>query len=344
MTPKENGFSFPAEWEKHAATWLTYPHNIETWEDRLPKVQIQYNAFVKAISEKEFVNIICRDEEHSHEITIMLEKANTQMANVKMHLFGSNDSWCRDHGPAFLINREKKDKILVNWEYNAWGGKYPPFDLDNAVPQKVASYLGVNCVTPGIVMEGGSIEVNGLGDLITTEACLLNKNRNPNLTKEDIESALIQYYGVQKIHWLDDGIIGDDTDGHIDDTVRFVNNNTVVAAFEENTEDENHKILQTNIDLLEKIRLVNGDLLNIIKLPMPSPVFSEGVRLPASYANFYICNERVIVPIYNCSNDQIALEIIQSCFPNHEVIGLASDEIIWGLGSFHCLSQQEPLL
>jgi agmatine deiminase len=344
MNPKRNGFSFPAEWEKHSATWLTYPHNEETWENRLPKVLDQYNAFVRAISEKELVNIICKDEKHSAKVRQMLEIANVEMSTITIHSFGSNDSWCRDHGPAFLLNRTANKKIILNWEYNAWGGKYPPFDRDNEIPKKVAEYLNLNYVSPGLVMEGGSVEFNGAGDLITTEACLLNKNRNPKLSKTEIEEALILNYGVERIHWLGDGILGDDTDGHIDDTVRFVNNNTVLAAFEKNEADENHLILEHNIELLEKISLASGERLSVVRLPMPKPVFSEGIRLPASYANFYICNERVIVPIYNCSNDDIALSIIQSCFPDREVIGLLSDEIIWGLGSFHCLSQQEPLL
>lgn len=344
MSPKENGFYFPAEWEKHSATWLTYPHNIETWEERLPKVQTQYNAFVKAIAEKELVNIICKDDFHGAHIHMLLSEVGVHMPNIKIHSFGSNDSWCRDHGPAFLLNRSANKKMIVDWGYNAWGGKYPPYDKDNQIPSKVAAYLNFDFISPGFIMEGGSVEFNGQGDLITTKACLLNKNRNPQLNQKQIEHLLIQHYGVSKIHWLGDGIVGDDTDGHIDDTVRFVNNNTVVAAFEDDKNDENHAILQSNIERLENIRLHNGESLHIIKLPMPDPVFSEGLRLPASYANFYICNGRVIVPIYNCPKDKEALDILQSCFPDREVMGLLSTEIIWGLGSFHCLSQQEPAL
>lgn len=344
MSPKTQGFEFPAEWSQHASTWLSFPQNKETWENRLPKVIKQYNDFIAAISQNELVNIISLNDQHTHEIFDSLAKTNVNFDNINIHAWGTNDSWCRDHGPAFLVNRKQNKKMLVDWGYNAWGGKYPPFDLDNEVPSKVASYLNLPFVRPGIIMEGGSVEFNGQGDIITTEACLLNKNRNPHLNKRQIEEILRQYYGVEKIHWLRDGIVGDDTDGHIDDTVRFVNPETVVAAVEPNKSDANHHPLQENLELLKGLKLNNGSNLNIVELPMPSPVFSEGIRLPASYANFYICNDQVIVPIYNCKNDDRALKIIAECFPDRTVLGLDSTEIIWGLGSFHCLSQQEPQL
>lgn len=338
MTPSTLGFQFPAEWEIHRATWLSFPQNLETWEERLPKVLIEYLNFVEHISRGETVEIIARDAGHAQEVQQLLEKKKI-FANV--YPFGTNDSWCRDHGPAFLKN--KHDKCVVNWEYNAWGNKYPPYDLDNEIPLRVGQQLGLPVFNPKIVMEGGSVEFNGEGDLLTTEACLLNPNRNPHLTKLEIEEYLVHYYGVKKIHWLKDGIIGDDTDGHIDDTVRFVNANTVIAAVEHLKTDENYSPLKENIEILEKLELHNGEPLKIIELPMPKPVYSNGIRLPASYANFYICNAGVLVPIFHCSNDEKALDILQGLFPNKKVFGLSALEIIWGLGSFHCLSQQEPL-
>ena len=230
----------------------------------------------------------------------------------------------------------------MKWEYNAWGEKYPPHDLDNQIPIKIAAELGIPCFLPGIVMEGGSVEFNGKGTLLTSEACLLNENRNPQLNQEQIERFLCDYYGVNHVLWVGDGIVGDDTDGHIDDITRFVNGDTVVTVVEENKSDENHHLLQENLDRLKKMRLEDGKQLNIVELPMPSPVIYEDQRLPASYANFYIANESVLVPTFRDKNDQKALDIITNCFPNRSVVGIDSTDIIWGLGSFHCLSQQEP--
>ncbi|MFT7427099.1 MAG: agmatine deiminase, partial [Algoriphagus sp.] len=264
---------------------------------------------------------------------------------VRFHFFPTNDAWCRDHGPAFLINpKAEQKKVLVKWEYNAWGEKYPPHDLDNQIPIKIATELGIPCFLTGIVMEGGSVEFNGKGTLLTSEACLLNENRNPQLNQEQIEKYLCDYYGVNHVLWVGDGIVGDDTDGHIDDITRFVNGDTVVTVVEENKSDENHHLLQENLDRLKKMRLEDGKQLNIVELPMPSPVIYEDQRLPASYANFYIANESVIVPIFRDKNDQKALDILEECFPNRKVIGIDSTDIIWGLGSFHCLSQQEPAI
>jgi agmatine deiminase len=231
----------------------------------------------------------------------------------------------------------------VDWGYNAWGGKYPPFDLDDAVPQHVAKYRDLPLFSPGIVMEGGSIEVNGRGTVLTTEACLLNKNRNPDLSKEQIEEYLRDYLGVRNVLWLGDGIIGDDTDGHIDDLTRFVNPTTVVTVVEEDPQDENHEILQENLKRLRTLKDQDGRALRIVELPMPGKVEYEEQRLPASYANFYIANGMVLVPTYrNKTTDARALEILQREFPERKVIGVDSTELIWGLGSFHCISQQEP--
>ncbi|RZJ37919.1 MAG: agmatine deiminase family protein, partial [Chryseobacterium sp.] len=228
--------------------------------------------------------------------------------------------------------------------FNAWGGKYPPFDLDDVIPTKIAEEKGLPVLYPGIIMEGGSVEFNGAGTVLTSKSCLLNDNRNPQLSQEEVEEYLKKYYGQKQVLWVDDGIVGDDTDGHVDDTIRFVNEDTVLTVIEENKDDDNYEILQTNLRQLKEMKLLDGRSLNIIELPMPDPVYCDGQRLPASYANFYIANRSVIVPTYNCSKDQTALDIIQKCFPDREVVGIDSTDIIWGLGSFHCLSQQEPLV
>jgi agmatine deiminase len=265
------------------------------------------------------------------------------MSRVKFHFNPTNDAWCRDHGPAFLINPAAAEKkVIVDWNYNAWGNKYPPFDLDDDIPTHIGKALGLPMYYPGIVMEGGSVDFNGAGTLITSTCCLLNPNRNPMLDQERIEGYLRDYYGVEQVLWVSEGIIGDDTDGHIDDTVRFVNEDTVVTVIEEDAGDENYGLLKDNLAELSRMRLLNGRQLNIVELPMPSAVMYEDQRLPASYANFYIANEVVIVPTYRCDRDEKALRVLEGCFPGRRVVGIDSTDIIWGLGSFHCLSQQEP--
>ncbi|RYD85783.1 MAG: agmatine deiminase family protein, partial [Sphingobacteriales bacterium] len=267
---------------------------------------------------------------------------DTDLSKVEFFEFPTNDAWCRDHGPAFLINPETKQKVVIDWGYNAWGDKYPPYDLDDVIPTRIAEYYNLPVYHPGIVMEGGSVDFNGKGTVLTTTACLLNKNRNPHLNQQQIEGYLQNYYGVEQVLWLGDGIIGDDTDGHIDDITRFVNEDTVVTVVEENKNDENHHVLQENLQELKKMRLLNGKQLNIVELPMPDPVIYEDQRLPASYANFYIGNAAVVVPTFRCDKDDKALDILTQCFPDRKVVGIDSTDIIWGLGSFHCLSQQEP--
>jgi agmatine deiminase len=267
------------------------------------------------------------------------------MSQVEFFFHPTNDAWCRDHGPAFLINpAAAQKKVVVDWGYNAWGNKYPPFDLDDVIPTSIARHFQLPVYHPGIVMEGGSVEFNGKGTLMTSTACLLNPNRNPHLSQEQIEQYLRDYYGVNQILWVDEGIIGDDTDGHIDDTVRFVNEDTVIAVVEQNTGDENYELLQQNLRQLSKMRLTDGRSLHIVELPMPRAVVYEDQRLPASYANFYIANRYVIVPTFRCDLDDRALQIISDCFPDRKTVGIDSTDIIWGLGSFHCLSQQEPLV
>lgn len=342
IKPADSGFYFPAEWHPQIATWLSFPVNVDTWEDRFEKIYPSYFELIKTLTLGQKVRINVAEPEAVKLIQESLDKYQISSENVEIFPFKSNDSWCRDHGPAFLINKNNDSRMIVDWEYNAWGGKYPPFDSDNAIPKKIAKALDLPFVSPGIVMEGGSVEFNGNGTVLTSKSCLLNTNRNPHLNQEQIEHYLMGYYGVEQVLWVEDGIVGDDTDGHIDDTVRFVNEDTVVTVVEANKNDENHLILEENLNLLKKMRLLNGKQLNIVEIQMPDPVYSEGVRLPASYANFLITNKNVIVPTYRCKQDDIALQIIQGCFSDREVIGIDSTEIIWGLGSFHCLSQQEP--
>ncbi|WP_448702585.1 agmatine/peptidylarginine deiminase [Mucilaginibacter sp. AW1-3] len=341
-SPVTAGFAFPAEWANHTATWLSWPHKDESWPGKIETVYKPYCEFIKILTEGELVRINVKDAKMEAFAKSELTKVGADLTKVEFFHFATNDAWCRDHGPAFLINAETKQKAIVDWGYNAWGDKYPPYDLDDVIPTKIGEYFNLPVYHPGIVMEGGSVDFNGAGTLLTSTACLLNENRNPHLNQQQIEEYLKNYYGVQQILWLGDGIVGDDTDGHIDDITRFVNANTVVTVVEENEEDENYHILQENLELLKSFKLLSGEQLNIIELPMPSPVEYDGQRLPASYANFYIGNAAVVVPTYRDKNDEKALEILRACFPDRKVVGIDSTDIIWGLGSFHCLSQQEP--
>jgi agmatine deiminase len=267
------------------------------------------------------------------------------MDQVQFYLHPTNDAWCRDHGPAFLINRSaEQKKVIVDWNYNAWGNKYPPYDLDDVIPTLIGKHFDIPVYHPGIIMEGGSVEFNGTGTILTSTSCLLNPNRNKHLNRDQIENYLFDYYGANQVLWVEEGIVGDDTDGHIDDTIRFVNEDTVLTVVESNTKDENFTLLQDNLLQLQKMRLLNGKQLNIVELPMPDAVIFEDQRLPASYANFYISNKYVIVPTFRSVMDDKALSIIAEAYINREVVGIDSTDIIWGLGSFHCLSQQEPLV
>jgi len=342
-TPAKAGYIFPPEWAKHEATWLSWPHKEESWPGKIDSIYPRYAEFIKYLALSEKVRINVRNQEMKDFALNHIEKAGTDLSKIEFYFNATNDAWCRDHGPAFLINENAdQPKVIVDWGFNAWGGKYPPFDLDDVIPTKIGTYFNIPVFYPEIIMEGGSVEFNGAGTILTSKSCLLNKNRNPHLNQTQIEQYLMDYYGQHQVLWVSDGIVGDDTDGHIDDTVRFVNHNTVLTVVEENPDDENYELLQTNLQELKEMTLLNGEKLNIIKLPMPKVVIYEYTRLPASYANFYISNGHVIVPTYRCDKDKIALEIIAKCFPNRETVGIDSTDIIWGLGSFHCLSQQEP--
>lgn len=342
VTPRQAGYFFPAEFHRHSATWLSWPHKEASWPGKIDTIYPNYSTFVKELAKGEEVCINVADAAMQAAATRHLELAGADMEMVRFFHHPTNDAWCRDHGPAFVINPKEKKKAIVDWHYNAWGNKYPPFDLDDVIPTLIGKELGLPVYHPGIIMEGGSVDFNGKGTLITSACCLLNPNRNPNLDRDKIEEYLREYYGVEQILWVAEGIVGDDTDGHIDDTVRFVNEDTVITVIEEDADDENYQLLRDNLAELSAMRLLNGKQLNVIELPMPKAVIHEDMRLPASYANFYIANESVIVPTFRCDRDEKALSIIQECFPARRVVGIDSTDIIWGLGSFHCLSQQEP--
>ncbi len=342
-TPKELGYYFPAEFAPHTATWLSWPHKEASWPGKIHTVYGPYSQFIKELTKGEQVYInVCDDAMRQFAIG-HLAGAGVDLSKVQFFVHPTNDAWCRDHGPAFLINPQaEQKKVIVDWNYNAWGGKYPPYDLDDVVPTHIGRHYNMPVYYPGIIMEGGSVEFNGKGTLITSTACLLNPNRNPHLNQEQVEAYLRNYYGVDQVLWVDEGIVGDDTDGHIDDTVRFVNTDTVLTVIEENKQDDNYALLQHNLQQLKQMRLPDGKQLNIAELPMPDELVYEDMRLPCSYANFYIANRSVIVPVFRSDKDEKALRIIQDCFPGREVVGIDSTDIIWGLGSFHCLSQQEP--
>jgi len=339
-TPRELGYRMPAEWHAHVATWLSWPRpDGISFPDRYNEVLPTLGEMVRILAVHERVEINVRNEE----VEAIARKAIGDVPNVFYHRIPSYEPWCRDHGPIFV--RRNNELAIVDWGYNAWGGKYPPYDNDDAVPQRVAELLKLPLFSPGIVMEGGALDVNGAGTVLTTESCLLNPNRNPGLTKKQIEQYLQDYLGVTNILWLGDGIAGDDTDGHVDDLTRFVNANTVVTVIEPDPQDDNYWPLQENRRRLQAMRDQDGQPLRVVELPMPGVVEYDGQRLPASYANFYIANGVVLLPTYRDKTaDTIAQEALQKLFTDRRVVGIDCTSLIWGLGSFHCLTQQQPLV
>jgi agmatine deiminase len=339
-TPRELGYRMPAEWHPHAATWLSWPRpDGISFPDRYGEALPTLAEMVRTLAPHERVNINVRDEE----VESIARATIGEVPNVVYHRIPSYEPWCRDHGPIFV--KRDHELAIVDWAYNAWGGKYPPYDDDDAVPQRVAESLGLAIFSPGVVMEGGSVDVNGEGTLLTTEACLLNPNRNPDLNQRQIAQYLQDYFGVTNILWLGDGIAGDDTDGHVDDLARFTAPSTVVAVVEPDPLDDNYWPLQENLQRLRAMRDQDGQSLRIVELPMPGIIEWDGQRLPASYANFYIANDVVLLPTYrNAKADKIAKEILQELFINRRVVEIDSTNLIWGLGSFHCLTQQQPAL
>ena len=344
LTPSQLGFQMPAEWEPHAATWLAWPHNQETWPEKFDAISGVYAQMIEALHQSERVNICVNDATSVQSVQQQLGNTDVDISRISLYEIPTNDAWARDHCPTFLTRQHDKHTELcqANWTFNAWGSRYPPWDLDDAVPGHIARHLGLHSFTPDIVLEGGSIEVNGQGMLLTTESCLLNPNRNPRLTRSDIEQILKEYVGVQHIGWLGDGIVGDDTDGHVDDIARFVNSRTVVCAVEEDPTDVNYKTLQDNLHRLQYMQDQNGQPLHVLPLPMPGPVEYDGERLPASYANFYIANGTVLVPTYDHPNDRRALSILRELFPGHRVRGISCTDLVLGFGALHCVTMQQP--
>lgn len=339
-------FRMPAEWEKHMGTITTYPKAYETFFDRLDQARDQFIQMVKYISEGEKVYINVDDEETKNDLMEKLKRFNIRK-NIEILINKTDDAWCRDYCPIFVKDRQG-ETVALKFRFNSWGEKYP-YENDEKAGNRIPDILGFKKINLDMVLEGGSVEVNGKGILLTTESCLLNKNRNPDLSKEEIEEKLKYYLGADEIIWLGEGIVGDDTDGHIDDITRFVCEDTVVTVFEEDKNDPNYDPLMENYKKLKSFKDKYGRSLNVIKLPMPDPVYytypmeKKPYRLPASYANFYISNKAVIVPVFNCDKDELALEILEKFFPDRKVVGIYAYDIVIGLGAFHCLTQQIPL-
>ena len=339
-TPAQLGYHMPAEWEPHVATWLSWPRREGiSFPDSFDRVLPTLRAMVEALIESENVCINVCNGAHEAEARQVLR--GLSMEQITFHRIPTNEPWCRDHGPIFLTREKEPRLAIVDWDYNAWGNKYPPFDLDEVVPTRVAEIFDVPVFYPRMILEGGAIEINGAGALLTTESCLLNKNRNPDFSRQAIEKRLRDYVGVREILWLGDGIAGDDTDGHIDDLARFVSERKVVTVMEEDRDDENFEPLQKNLARLREMKIDNNKI-DIVTLPMPRKIVREDLRLPASYANFYVANRSVLVPTFADPADEAALSILQRCFPTRRVVGIDCRELIWGLGTFHCLTQQQP--
>jgi agmatine deiminase len=341
-TPADRGYRMPAEWAAHEATWLSWPHNRDSWPGVFERVEPAMVEFVRALAECEPVYVNVLGAEHERHVRNLLART-VAPERLRLFRFPTNDAWARDHGAIFVTRAGSEEpRLAVDFDYNAWGGKYPPFDLDREIGRQMAEALGVpRYAKPGIVLEGGSIEVNGEGALLTTEQCLLNPNRNPTLTRPEIERLLRDSFGVTEILWLGDGIEGDDTDGHIDDLTRFVAPRTVVTVVEPNRADPNHAPLAANRQLLDTLT-VAGRPLEVVELPMPEPQYLDDQRLPASYANFYVANGAVLVPTFGCAADDAACATLRDLFPQRRVVPVDCRVLIAGLGALHCLTQQVP--
>jgi agmatine deiminase len=339
-TPRAQGCRWPAEWEPHAATWIAWPHKVRTWPGRFEPIPQRFALIVESLAQFEPVHVLAGSE-------AVMAQARTMVGHldrVMLHDIPTNDAWVRDYGPTFLAGPGDGEVSVVDWQFNAWGGKYPPWDLDNEAPHHIARVLRLRRFEPGIVLEGGSIDTNGRGVILTTESCLLDRRRNPGLSGADIERVLQDFLAASKVIWLVGGpLAGDDTDGHVDQLARFVGPHQVVVAVEEDPRDENYAPLQANLRRLQSFeQQARGESLEVIPLPMPRPIVIDSQRVPASYCNFYVANGCVLVPRFEDPADDAARDILQPLFPDRQVIGLPARELIWGRGAFHCLTQQQP--
>ncbi len=352
-TPRTLGFRMPAEWEPHTATWIAWPHNAEDWPGRFQPIQWVFGDIVRHLASVEQVHILVNGIAAERRARSVLERVHANLARVHFHPWMTDRIWLRDSGPIFVKNAESKAVAITNWKFNAWA-KYDNWQLDDQVPNHVAEELEMTQFTPTValadgrehrlVLEGGSIDTNGAGILLTTEECLLSEvqQRNPGVSREQLEQAFSDYLGIDQVVWLNRGCAGDDTHGHVDDISRFVGQNKIVTAVEPNFHDENHLPLAENLDRLRSARNLDGNAFEIVQLPMPAPVTFEGQRLPASYANFYIANHLVLVPTFNDPNDRHALNLLAEQFPAHKIAGIHCGDFIWGLGALHCMTQQQP--
>jgi agmatine deiminase len=334
--PRASGFRMPAEWEPHEATWIAWPHNREDWPGRFAPIPWVYADIVRKLTRVERVRILIDNEDQEHAARRVLEKAGAELDAVEFFIYPTDRVWTRDYGPIFISSR-KGEVAITNWQFNGWA-KYDNWAKDDAIPAQLARRLKMREWQPGLVLEGGSIDVNGRGLLLATEECLLSpvQARNPGLNRREIERALHEYLGARQVIWLRNGIAGDDTHGHIDDLARFVAIDTVVIASEDDKSDANYEPLRENLGLLR------AQPLRVVKLPMPHPLVFAGQRLPASYANFYMANKLILVPTFNDPHDRVALATLARLFPDREVVGIHSTELVWGLGTLHCMTQQQP--
>lgn len=347
QTPAALGYTFPPEWAQHSGTWFSWPRPEGiSFPDKYHTVPENLARIFREITPREKVHVNVPNGNYERIVRSQLTESGCALKNIFFHHIKTNESWCRDHGPAFVVKRKRgggQSMAIVDWDFNAWGGKYPPYDDDDAVPTRVAEEMNLPVFYPHTVMEGGAVDFNGKGTILTTTDCLLNKNRNPNLSRAQIEKRLKDYYGQTHICWLTGGIAGDDTDGHIDDLARFISPTKIVIGMESNPKDENYRILRSARRQLDRLRDQDGNRFEIVEIPMPRRVDHDGQRLPATYVNFYFINGALLVPTYrDRRNDPKALRTLQDHLPRHKVIGIDCVELIWGLGAIHCLSQQQP--
>ena len=345
-TPAEHGFSFPAEWAPHRGTWISWPRPEGiSFPGKYHEAIEDIAGLIAVLVQREEVHLNVPNDNYERIVRQFLRSRQVPLRRVFFHYIPTNEAWARDHGPAFVLRnrRGKTQAAIVDWGFNAWGGKYPPWDADDAVPTRIAEELKLPVFYPRIVMEGGAVDFNGAGTVLTTTSCLLNKNRNRKLSKKRIEKYLRDYYGQKHVVWLGDGIEGDDTDGHIDDLARFIDERTIAIGIEPNKGDPNYAVLQKAKRTLHQARDQDGLPFDIVELPMPRPIAYEGQRVPATYVNFYFANQALLVPTFGQrARDRRAIAILQKHLPEREVIGVDCRKLIWGLGAIHCFTQQQP--